>query len=315
MSEQPTTAKSAAPAPTVYLAEPSIIARNWWLIRRAVWAAYEDGCFGTAKAAAYSSLTAFFPVVTALAAILVQAKAGDVSRQIAEFMFEVVPPGTEEFLREFFTVKGSQPVWVLIVAAVLAVWGASGAMMSLMDGFQAAYRIPTGRGPVKQRLIAMWLVICAVLPNVAASVLAIFGQRAEQQILQFIGVIPAGALMKGWVVFFGRALSLVLASAGVLIGTGFLYTIGPNRYVRLRDALPGAVVAGSFWLVTTYGFGWYVRNLANYNVLYRGIGVAITLLVWMYLLSIIAFIGCEFNAARERVLKLSKSAAQANSRA
>ena len=47
-------------------------------------------------------------------------------------------------------------------------------------------------------------------------------------------------------------------------------------------------------------FGFYVRNIANYNVLYGSVGAVIALLVWMYLLSIIALFGCEFNAELDR---------------
>jgi membrane protein len=50
----------------------------------------------------------------------------------------------------------------------------------------------------------------------------------------------------------------------------------------------------------TTGFAWYVRNIANYSVLYGSIGAVIALLVWMYLLSVIALVGCEYNAVRER---------------
>ena len=57
-----------------------------------------------------------------------------------------------------------------------------------------------------------------------------------------------------------------------------------------------------FWLLATAGFGWYVRNIANYNVLYRSVATSITLLVWMYLMSLIALLGCEFNAEYERVM-------------
>jgi membrane protein len=48
------------------------------------------------------------------------------------------------------------------------------------------------------------------------------------------------------------------------------------------------------------GFGWYVRNMAHYNVMYGSVGAGIALLVWMYLLAASALIGCEFNAAYER---------------
>ena len=55
-------------------------------------------------------------------------------------------------------------------------------------------------------------------------------------------------------------------------------------------------------------FGWYVRNIANYNVLYGSVGAVIALLVWMYILSIIALFGCEFNAALDRLRNGRKAA-------
>jgi membrane protein len=54
------------------------------------------------------------------------------------------------------------------------------------------------------------------------------------------------------------------------------------------------------WFLATLGFAWYVRHLARYNVLYGSIGAVIALLVWMYLIALIALIGCEFNATAER---------------
>jgi membrane protein len=54
------------------------------------------------------------------------------------------------------------------------------------------------------------------------------------------------------------------------------------------------------WLVTTLGFAWYARNMAHYNFLYGSIGTFIALLTWLYLVSVIALVGCEFNAERER---------------
>ncbi len=63
---------------------------------------------------------------------------------------------------------------------------------------------------------------------------------------------------------------------------------------------PGAVLATLLWLLTTIAFGWYVRNIADYNVLYGSVGASMALLVWMYLLAVIMLFGCEFNAVREK---------------
>jgi membrane protein len=43
-----------------------------------------------------------------------------------------------------------------------------------------------------------------------------------------------------------------------------------------------------------------VRNVGRYNLMYGSIGAGIALLVWMYLMALIALIGCEFNAEYER---------------
>ena len=51
-------------------------------------------------------------------------------------------------------------------------------------------------------------------------------------------------------------------------------------------------------MAATTGFAWYVRNIATYNVLYGSIGAVVTFLVWAWVLSIIALVGCEFNAHR-----------------
>jgi membrane protein len=293
-------------APAIYIAEPSWISRQWWLLRQAFWNAYGDGCFGVAKGAAYSSLLSFFPVMTTLTTILVQSNAAAVSHQITMFVFDVVPPGTQELVEQFFSVRGGEPVWLIVVALILSLWAASGSMISLMEGFNAAYHIPHGRGPVKDRLVAALLVFCVALPGVGASALILFGNRAEATLMRSIGVLESGAELTGWIILVGKALRFALAFGGIILGASLLYLVGPNRKIRFRSVWPGAVVASVLWLLTTSGFSWYVSNIANYNVLYGSIAAAIALLVWMYLLSIIAFVGCEFNVAREQLIRLSK---------
>ncbi len=299
-----------ATAPAIYVAEPSWISRQWWLLRQAFWNAYGDGCFGVAKGAAYSSLLSFFPVMTSLTTILVQTNAAAVSHQVTMFVFDVVPPGTQELVEQFFSVRGGEPVWLIVVALILSLWAASGAMISLMEGFNAAYQIPRGRGPVKDRLVAVLLVFCVALPGVAASALILFGNRAEATLMRWIGLLESGAELTGWITLLGKGTRFLLAFGGIVLGTALLYQFGPNRRVRFKNVWPGAIVASLLWLVTTAGFSWYVSNIANYNVLYGSIAAAIALLVWMYLLSIIAFVGCEFNVAREGLIQISKTASR-----
>jgi membrane protein len=287
-------------SPNIYVVQPGPWPRFWGLLRRALVAAYEDNCFGVAKGAAYSTLLAFFPVLASIAAILVQANAESISRVLSEFLFEVVPPGTQDLVQYEFTVRGQRPLWLLIVATLLSVWAASGAMMSLMEGFQAAYRLPSGRPFLKQRGVAVLLVFIVAIPALCASLLILFGARTERGVIEWAGFGSDGEQIKGWVAVLGKASRYLIALGSTVLVNGLLYYFGPNRALKFSCVWPGACVSTALWLLVTSGFAWYVRNIANYNVLYGSIGAVIALLVWMYLLAIITLIGCEYNAERER---------------
>lgn len=273
------------------------------VLRRTFVATFENRGFGVAKAAAYSALLSFFPVLTSAAAILVQTKAEFVSRTIAEFLFEVVPPGTEDLVRYQFAVKGQRPILVLIAAGIFAVWAASGVVGSLMQGFQAAYHIQRRRPFFHGVAVSMMLVVLSALPLLAACALMLFGSFIDRAMVAALTDDPLlTPVAFGWHLLSQLARYTVAFAAAVAV-TMLLYYFGPNRQQRWSGVWRGAVLATVFWLLAMAGFGWYVRNIANYNLLYKSVATSVTLLVWMYLMSLIALLGCEFNAEYERVMK------------
>jgi membrane protein len=291
-------------APRFYLTEVGKVSEFTGALRTALIATYEDNCLSIAKGAAYSSLLSFFPVLTTLAAILVQANASDVARTIANFLYEVVPPGTEDVVLTLFVVHGERPKYLLVSAVILALWAASGAIMSMIEGFRSIYRIPSGRTFVQERGIAILLVLVSTVPVVAASALIVFGTKIETYLLHRLGLY---ADIQGWVELFSKALRLGLAFAAFVLVTAFLYYLGPNRKQSFANVFPGAVLATVLWLISTLVFSWYVSHISNYNLLYGSVGAGLALLVWMYVWSVITLIGCEFNATRERLAGLKSS--------
>ena len=172
--------------------------------------------------------------------------------------------------------------------------------MSFMEGFQAAYRLPSGRPFLKHRGVALLLVFSAAVPAIGSSALIVFGGRIEQATLLGLGLPPEDELRLGVVILFGLLRYVVALGATVLV-TAMLYCVGPNRPLKLRAVWPGTFLATFLWLAATSGFAWYVRHVANYSVLYGSIGAVIALLVWMYLLAVISLFGCEYNAVLERL--------------
>lgn len=273
------------------------------ILRRAFFNSWLDGCWGIAKGAAYSGLLSLFPVLSSLAAILVQANADRVSQYLARFAFEVVPPGAAELIERQFRERGAQPLSLIVVAALLSAWAASSLMATLMEGFRAAYRLPGGRGIVQDRIVAFALVFISAMPAIAASVMLVFGENLEQRLLVMAGWIDAGGNVAAGVLIASKVTRLFISLGAVVLTTGLLYYVAPNRPQQWKNIWPGAFVATGLWLAVTVIFAWYVRNLANYNVMYGSIGGVIALIVWMYLMAAIALFGCEFNAETERIRK------------
>lgn len=276
------------------------------LLGRSLAAFYQHGGMGTAKAAAYSGLLSFIPILTALATLLVQINAQKVSERIAEYVFVAVPPGAQEFVEYSFTARGERPALLLVAATLLSLWAASGLMTTLMDGFQAAYRLPSSRTLLRQRSTAVLLVFIAAAPVVLGSAFIVLGNRVERWVLVALGLVPGFDPIRGGVLLAGSAMRHLIAIGSILLAAAGLYYFGPDRPQRWRFVWPGAVLATALWLAATIGFAWYVRNIATYNVMYGGLGAVIALMVWMYVLSVVALIGCEFNAERERALGLRR---------
>ncbi len=123
--------------------------------------------------------------------------------------------------------------------------------------------------------------------------------------MRWLGVVTAGQEIQTWVGLAATAARYAVALAANVVVAATLYlprTEPPAALALCVARRDGGHVA----LVGLHvGFAWYVRNIADYNVLYGSIGAAIALLVWMYVLAAVALIGCEFNAEYERLVRLA----------
>jgi membrane protein len=272
-----------------------------YLLRRTLMASIEDGLFGLAKGAAYSALLSFFPVLASAATILVQVRADFMQEYIEKFLAQVLPPGTEDVVTQHFTSQGQRPIALLVIAVTLSLWAASSVVKSLIDGFNAAYRVPRNRSVLGHIGMGLMLVIFAVIPLLGTSSLLLFGGQIESWVLDLMKVDSILNPLAPWWEMFWRIARYIVAFGGMVSLTGILYYYGPYRKQRWSAVWPGAILATTLWILATYGFGFYVRKFANYNVMYGSVGTSIALLSWMYLLAAIALVGCEFNAEAERM--------------
>ena len=272
-----------------------------YLLRRTLLASIDDGLFAVAKGAAYSALLSFFPVLTSVATIFVQVKADYVQQNLAAFLQRILPPGTETIVLQQFRYRGQRPIGLLVLAFSLSLWAASSVVKSLIDGFNAAYRVPVNRSMLAHIGMGIMLVIFAGIPLLGASSLILFGGPIQSAVLKYVEIDPVLNPLAAWWKLFSQVMRYLVAFGATSSLTAIIYYYGPYRRQQWKAVWPGALVATVLWLLATLGFGWYVRNITNYNLLYGSVGTSIALLSWMYILAIIALFGCEFNAEAERM--------------
>jgi membrane protein len=194
---------------------------------------------------------------------------------------------------------------LILSAASLSVYAGLGLMLSLMEGFRRAYRLPQEEwGFWGRRLRALLLVPIALVPLSLATLVIVFGHQIELWIID-----NAGHELRHMVLFFWRMVRwavALLTSATVLTA---LYHYGTRRKEHWLWVAPGAITGTVLWFPSTLAFGWYVTRIADYSMFYGSFGAGIAALVWLYITAFSVLIGAELNGAlfRERQAQEAKS--------
>ncbi len=261
------------------------------LLRLSFWRAFVHDSFATAKASAYSSILTFFPVLLIVGSGLANWRKGaPYLREISYALGSILPAGGNTALN-YLKGAGKHPIGFLLTTSLVTLWTASGVMISWMEGFRRCYELPKTWGLVKERLIAFLLVIFALTPMTFATLLVAVGSKFETRLLPYIDPDFSGYLLFLWGAI--RWLIATLTSISVI---ALIYHHAVPRTQPWHSVMPGSILATILWFSVTVGFRSYLAHFANFATIYGSLGVAMALLVWMYMISLVVLVGAEFNA-------------------
>jgi membrane protein len=174
---------------------------------------------------------------------------------------------------------------------VVTLWTASGVMVSWMEGFRRCYELPKTWGLVKERLIAFQLVVFALAPMTFATLLVAVGSKFETRLLPFVDPDFSVYVLVLW-----GAIRWAIATLTSIAVIALIYHHAVPRTQPWHSVMPGAILATILWFSTTIGFRAYLQHFGDFATIYGSLGVAMALLVWMYLISLVVLVGAEFNA-------------------
>ncbi|MFB6085096.1 MAG: YihY/virulence factor BrkB family protein [Halorientalis sp.] len=244
------------------------------VLRAVVSAARSEGITFLAASLAYYTFVSLMPLLL-LALVIAAAVGGEVlaARVVAQLGSVLSPSGEQLLLESLRGARGRTGATVAGVAVL--VWGALKLFRGLNVAFGQVYGTAESSTFVDQ-------VVDATVALVAVG--AGVGVAAGVNVL--VGLVP-GRLT--------TALGMPILALTLSITFLPLYVILPDVPVSVREAVPGAVLAGSGWALLSSVFRLYAAIAGNFQ-LYGVIGGVLLLVTWFYVGSVILLAGVVLNA-------------------
>jgi|ERR1700687_3366932 len=260
-----------------------------WVIPDALVSFFRDRCVQWAAALAYYTLLGLVPLLIALFALI---KIVGLHRGLTPFIVNTIGAGSPQVSMQivhFIDRTNLNAAGVLsTLGAILAVFGILG---NAELCFNTIWGGLPGRPVLRKVRAFMGVAFAAPVMLLLALGLTTFFRRGT----------PAWTFFEQ--LYLGDPLLVVLRlTPYALLWVSFtmLYTVLPNRTVRLRSAVIGAVVAGTLWQFAQWGYVNFVIRMVRYSAFYGALWQLPILLAWVYIAWSIVLFGAEVSRAHQR---------------
>ena len=264
------------------------------ILKRTVAEIGADHCVGLAAQLAFYFFLALFPALLFLVALIGYLPVENAISGLLEALGTVAPGEALELLRvQLDELSRGRHGSLLTLGIVGAIWSSSAAMVAIIDALNHAYDVSEWRPWLRRRILAIVLTLSLALFIIASLTLVLLGPSIVGWTADRLGVAPA-------VEFAWRVARWPVIFALVVFGVDLVYYFAPNRTARWAWITPGSLLATFLWVVSSFGFKFYVSNFGNYNVTYGAIGGVIVILLWFYVSAFAILIGAEMNGVIEQ---------------
>jgi membrane protein len=253
---------------------------------------------------AYSAFFSIFPLLFAAVGIF-----GLVLRNNLEFRARILaqaaanlPAPLRELVEQSVDSAQTSARTALGVGLLLLLYSGTGMVVALERGLSRAFGLQRAGSLVKQRTRALgWLLSIGLLLGVSVVAAGALG-AAGGAILEALGVTGGPARASSFLVTL-----LVSFAVDVALFT-LTFVLLPNRALRARQVLPGAVICAVWWGLLKYFGAFYVgRTIHSAGEVFGQLAIVVGLLVFINLAAQLLILTASVQA--ELVLGPAEAAA------
>src|SRR4051794_33940603 len=233
---------------------------------------------------AYFALLSFVPLLfLALSLLGLAGRFGESSFLIHELDRAFPGTGVATIVRAVHSIQHSAPALGIVGAAFL-LWSALSLFSVLESAFNIVYDRPN-RGFLRGKALASLLLVASLVFLFAGLLVGSIG-------FDVIKRYAPGFVGNGYVAY---TISVLVSLAGVFVFLASVYYVLTNVKLRLREVLPGAVVASVVLEASFQAIPVYLRIVHQSPA--AAIGGPAILLIWLYVMAYVIVFGAEVNWA------------------
>lgn len=172
----------------------------------------------------------------------------------------------------------------MIISALVALWGASGAMRRIMEALNVVHRAEESRSFVRKLAVSVVMALGAIVILVATLLVTVVGGDIASRVFE---VADLGETAESvWLVLRWPVL-LVLAWAGI----AGAYRFAPCTRQVGGLLTPGTIFAVVGWVLFSLAFSWYVSGIGDMSATWGSVAGVIVFLLYLQYAGLIVLLG------------------------
>lgn len=174
------------------------------------------------------------------------------------------------------------------LSALTALWSASKGIYGLMTGLNRVYGVSEDRGWLYTRSISVLYTFVFLAVLLLTLVVHVFGGTILSLLplsrVRLIRILSGIIDFRFWLLLGVQTLVFML-----------IFAFLPNGRNKLRDTIPGAVLASLGWLVISWAFSLYVANFASLTNIFGSVYTLALAMLWLYFCLCLIFYSAALN--------------------
>lgn len=185
---------------------------------------------------------------------------------------------------------------VLPIAIIVTIWSAGKGMLALMRGLNVVNGVLENRNYFILRLEASFYTVLTIAALMLSLGFSVFGKSIINSLSN--GLPQISKLVYGIVHMRFLFVWIFLAVIFTII-----YTFLPNKKLKIRYQIPGAIFASITWSVFSFAFSIYVDDFKGMST-YGSLSTIVLIMVWLYSCISIFLVGANMNRYFKPVIKV-----------